>query len=572
MGSLGKYIKYVIYLVVLLFGLLLGYIIFDTSNSVTEPSEHTQHTQEPSFTCSMHPSVFQEKEGICPICGMDLVKVGSDDPTTIKNQFKMSERAIALANVQTSIIGANAAGNQILLSGEITTNNKTNATQTTLFDGRLDKLEVNFIGAYIKKGQRIGTIYSPELYLAQDKLLTSSSYKDTHEKLYAAARNTLGLWKLTNKQIDDLLKSGKPIVNFPLFADVSGTVIEILASEGNYFKQGDPLFKVAKLYSVWAVFQAYENQLSFLKNGQEIVISSKAFKGETVTAKISYIEPVLDRGKRIVSVRADIENKNGKWKPGMFIEGVVSIENKEEGLILVPKSAVLWTGERSVVYKKPNALEPVFEMLQVQLGASMGDNYVVLDGLKLGDEVVTNGAFTIDAAAQLNGKRSMMYTKDLGLEKQISHQEDLDFVSPELNMKLKGVLNIYFDLKNELVAANLKNAIELVLQLTKKLELIKFNTLDNDLRINLEEALKSLADIKKENSVESCRLLFKNLSKNFIFLASRMNGYDKPIYVQHCPMADNNSGADWLSLEKAIKNPYFGDKMLTCGSVVRIID
>ena len=155
MGSLGKYIKYVIYLVVLLFGLLLGYIIFDTSNSVTEPSEHTQHTQEPSFTCSMHPSVFQEKEGICPICGMDLVKVGSDDPTTIKNQFKMSERAIALANVQTSIIGANAAGNQILLSGEITTNNKTNATQTTLFDGRLDKLEVNFIGAYIKKGQRI---------------------------------------------------------------------------------------------------------------------------------------------------------------------------------------------------------------------------------------------------------------------------------------------------------------------------------------------------------------------------------------------------------------------------------
>ena len=166
----------------------------------------------------------------------------------------------------------------------------------------------------------------------------------------------------------------------------------------------------------------------------------------------------------------------------------------------------------------------------------------------------------------------MMYTKDLGLEKQISHQEDLDFVSPELNMKLKGVLNIYFDLKNELVAANLKNAIELVLQLTKKLELIKFNTLDNDLRINLEEALKSLADIKKENSVESCRLLFKNLSKNFIFLASRMNGYDKPIYVQHCPMADNNSGADWLSLEKAIKNPYFGDKMLTCGSVVRIID
>ena len=572
MGSLGKYIKYVIYLVVLLIGLLLGYMIFGKSNSAIEPIEHPKHTQEPSFTCSMHPNVVQKKEGACPICGMDLVKVGASNTTATENQFKMSERALALANVQTSIIGVNATGNQILLSGEVTTNNKTNATQTTLFDGRLDKLEVNFIGEYVKKGQRIGTIYSPELYLAQDKLLTSSSYKDTHEKLYAAARNTLGLWKLSDNQIDDLLKSGKPILNFPLVADVSGTVVEIMASEGNYFKQGDPLFKVAKLYSVWAVFQAYENQLPFLKNGQEILISSKAYKGDYVTAKISFIEPILDRGKRIVSVRVDIENKNGKWKPGMFVEGVVKIENMEEGLVMVPKSAVLWTGEKSVVYKKPNASKPVFEMLQVRLGESVGDNYVVLDGLKLGDEVVTNGAFTIDAAAQLNGKKSMMYAKDLGLEKPISHQENLDLVSPELNIKLKGILNTYFDLKNELVAANSKNVIEIVSKLTKELELIKFDTVDDDLRLNLEEALKSLTDIKKDKSLEGSRLLFKNLSKNFIFLSSQINGYEKPIYVQHCPMADNNSGADWLSLEKAIKNPYFGDKMLTCGSVVRIID
>ena len=572
MGSLGKYIKYVIYLVVLLIGLLFGYVIFGTSNSAIEPLEHTQDTQEITFTCSMHPSVFQEKEGTCPICGMNLIKIDASNTITTENQFEMSERALALANVQTSIIRVNSAGNKIVLSGEITLNDKTNATQTTLFDGRLDKLEVNFIGEYVKKGQTIGTIYSPELYLAQDKLLTSSSYKDTHEKLYAAARNTLGLWKLTDKQIDDLLKSGKPIVNFPLVADVSGTVIEILASEGNYFKQGDPLFRVAKLNSVWAVFQAYENQLSFLKNGQEIIISSKAFKGEPVTAKISFIEPVLDRGKRIVSVRADLENKNGKWKPGIFVEGVLNIVAKEEGLIMVPKSAVLWTGERSVVYKKPNAVEPVFEMLQVQLGESIGDNYVVLDGLKLGDEVVTNGAFTIDAAAQLSGKKSMMYAQDRDIVKPISLNENLDFVTPELNAKLKGILDTYFELKNELVAANSKNTIKLASQLAKQLELIKFDTLNNDLKLNLGESLKYLNDIRNDFSVEGSRLLFKYLSKNFIYLASQIKDYEKPIYVQHCPMADNNTGADWLSLEKAIKNPYFGDKMLTCGSVVGIID
>ena len=118
----------------------------------------------------------------------------------------------------------------------------------------------------------------------------------------------------------------------------------------------------------------------------------------------------------------------------------------------------------------------------------------------------------------------------------------------------------------------MKNANEHVLQLNKEIELIKLDVEDDDLKLNLKEALESLADIKKSGSVEGSRLLFKKLSQNFIFLASRVNGYEKPIYVQHCPMADHNKGADWLSLEKAIKNPYFGNKMLTCGSVVRIIE
>lgn len=572
MGGLSKYMKYGIYLAILFLGMFLGYMIFGKTNSKIDSTVRPQHTQGFSYTCSMHPSVVQDKKGTCPICGMDLVKVSSTHGEDFENQFEMSERALALANVQTTIIGFNTQGNQLTLSGEITSNYKTNATQTTLFDGRLDKLEVNYVGEYVKKGQRIGTMYSPELYLAQDKLLTSASYKDTHEKLYAAARNTLGLWKLTDKQIGDLLKSGKPIVNFPIVADVSGTVVEILASEGGYFKQGDPLFKVSKLYSVWAVFQAYENQLPFLKSGQEMVISSEAYKGNPITAKISFIEPILDRDKRVVSVRADIENNNGRWKPGMFVNGVVNIENKEEELVIIPKSAVLWTGERSVVYKRPNASRPIFEMLQVQLGGSVGENYIVLDGLQLGDEVVTNGAFTIDAAAQLNGKKSMMYTEDITLEKPISHQENLQLVSPELNEKLKNILYIYINLKNEFVASNSKNALGFATQLNNEIELIDYKILDEEFQMNIIAAKKAISSIEKNKNLEENRLIFKSLSSNFIFIISRINGFKKPIYVQHCPMADNNKGADWLSLEKAIKNPYFGDKMLSCGNVIRVVN
>lgn len=567
MGSFDKYMKYGVYLVVLLFGLFLGYLFFyDRDN---ETPSHAQHTTASSYTCSMHPSVVSAEKGTCPICEMDLVLMDDGVNNDNENHFEMGERAMALANVQTSVIGMETTNNKIFLSGEITLNEKTNATQTTLFDGRLERLDVNFIGEYVKEGQRIGTIYSPELYLAQDKLLTSASYKDTHEKLYAAARNTLGLWKLTDTQIDDLLKSGKPIKNFPLVADVSGTVVEILASEGTYFKQGDPLFRVSRLYVVWAVFQAYENQLPFLKIGQEVVVSSEGYNGKPVKAKISFIEPILNRGKRVVSVRVDIDNKAGKWKPGMFVKGEVEIGEADNQMLMVPKSAVLFTGEKSVVYTKPNANKSLFEMKQVELGQDIGDYYLVLNGLALGDEVVTNGAFTIDAAAQLSGKKSMMYAADTEMKKSNTNQVDIPI---ELNDRLKKSLSIYFELKNNLVESSAEKAIGDAKKLSKELEAINVGELSDEWQVNIKSARNASNLIKGNDNLDEKRLEFKKLSKNFTFFATQIKGLEMPIYVQHCPMADNNTGADWLSLDKSIKNPYFGDKMLTCGSVISVVE
>ncbi|HAF77741.1 MAG TPA: efflux RND transporter periplasmic adaptor subunit [Maribacter sp.] len=404
MKSSNKYMKYVGYLAVLFFGLLMGFLLFDESDHVDGNSEKV------SYTCSMHPDVIVNEEGKCPVCGMDLVKKVGEENSVNDYRIRMSNRALALADIQTSIVSFGEVSDQLTLSGEISLNRESSATQVTLFDGRIDELKINIIGQYVNKGQEIGTIYSPELYLAQDKLLTSASYKESHEKLFSAARNTLGLWKLTDKQIGKLLETGKPIKNFPLRADVSGTVVEIIATEGNYFKQGDPLFKVAELSTVWAEFQAYENQLSKLKEGQEIEISANALGVDPVVAKISFIEPIMDRNKRIVSVIAAIPNKEKIWKPGMFISGKVNIEIADKRLLILPKSAVLWTGEQSVVYKKIDGDKPEFEMLNISLGESVGGNYVVLNGLQEGDEIVTNGTFVIDAAAQLQGKRSMMYS------------------------------------------------------------------------------------------------------------------------------------------------------------------
>ncbi|WP_286813920.1 MULTISPECIES: efflux RND transporter periplasmic adaptor subunit [unclassified Maribacter] len=566
MKSSNKYMKYVGYLAVLFFGLLMGFLLFDESDHVDGNSEKV------SYTCSMHPDVIVNEEGKCPVCGMDLVKKVGEENSVNDYRIRMSNRALALADIQTSIVSFGEVSDQLTLSGEISLNRESSATQVTLFDGRIDELKINIIGQYVNKGQEIGTIYSPELYLAQDKLLTSASYKESHEKLFSAARNTLGLWKLTDKQIGKLLETGKPIKNFPLRADVSGTVVEIIATEGNYFKQGDPLFKVAELSTVWAEFQAYENQLSKLKEGQEIEISANALGVDPVVAKISFIEPIMDRNKRIVSVIAAIPNKEKIWKPGMFISGKVNIEIADKRLLILPKSAVLWTGEQSVVYKKIDGDKPEFEMLNISLGESVGGNYVVLNGLQEGDEIVTNGTFVIDAAAQLQGKRSMMYSSGT-LSSSNGSSKDIPIeLSQEQNLILKEALNIYFDLKNHFVKSNTDSCKVLSKELGNILVSLKKTDLEGGFKKNTSNAISSLELIAEGESLDKNRLEFKKLSMSFVYFSSYIKDYQNTIYIQHCPMADNNKGADWLSLNKAIKNPYFGDKMLHCGSVIKVVE
>jgi Cu(I)/Ag(I) efflux system membrane fusion protein len=394
-------------------GLVAGYLIFGGNSYDGAVSEHNHNQESKSgemWTCSMHPQIMQPEPGDCPICGMDLIPMESETDGLAENQFKMSVNAVALANISTTKVGFSTSGDSSLkLSGTIEENEKAVATQASYFDGRIEKLFINFEGEEVRNGQRLATIYSPELVSAQQELITASSLKESQPALYTAVRNKLKLWKLTEKQIQQIEQSGQIQENFPVYANVSGTVSEIMVEAGNYVKQGSPLFKIANLNTVWAVFDAYENQVSLLKEGQNIGIVTKAYPDKKFDAKISFINPVLNSATRTVEVRAVLNNPKGELKPGMFVAGVLGLTQKsEDDTIIIPESAVLWTGERSVVYLKTDLNNPVFEMREITLGNAINGGYVVLSGLENGDEIVTNGTFTVDAAAQLQGKKSMM--------------------------------------------------------------------------------------------------------------------------------------------------------------------
>jgi Cu(I)/Ag(I) efflux system membrane fusion protein len=173
------------------------------------------------------------------------------------------------------------------------------------------------------------------------------------------------------------------------------------------------LFDIADLSQVWIMFDAYESDLPYLSKGQQVKFTIQALPGTDFSGNITFIDPVLDPVTRVAKVRIEVGNQGGKLKPEMFATGIVkaNLEAYHDKMI-IPRTAVLWTGKRSVVYvKQPGSDEPLFKMREIELGPMLGNSYVVMNGLKEGEEIVTQGAFSVDASAQLEGKPSMMNPK-----------------------------------------------------------------------------------------------------------------------------------------------------------------
>jgi len=588
--------KYIIYIGILALGLLLGWLFFgNSSTNETEYNHSITSETNQMWTCSMHPQIMQPEAGDCPICGMDLIPAESSADGLGADQFKLTENAMALANIQTTVIGkGNAEGNTIKLSGKIAENEKANSVQVSYFSGRIERLNVSFTGEEVRKGQLLATIYSPELYAAQQELITAASLKESQPALYKAVRNKLKLWKLSENQINQIEETGKVKENFPVYATVSGTVTEKLVEQGDYIKQGQPLLKIANLNTVWGNFDVYENQIDRFKKGQEVMIKTNAYPNKEFKGKVDFIDPVLNTKTRTVTLRVVLSNKDDVFKPGMFVTANIEGSTaKNDEVLTIPASSVLWTGERSVVYLKTNPDQPIFEMREIKLGNQIGNEYEVVEGLFIGNEIVTNGTFTVDAAAQLQGKKSMM-NKDggkvmtgheghLGMDNNASNKESdhtnmnerLE-VSAKFQEQLKAVFNEYINLKDALVKEDSKSTSTSTKTLLNELNKVDMKLLSDNKAHNhwmsLEGEIKSSAtSISETSDIKSQRDHFKHLSSHLIN-AVQLFGVNEKVYVEFCPMADNNNGAYWLSKEEKVINPYFGEAMLTCGEVKQVIE
>jgi hypothetical protein len=360
--------------------------------------------------------------------------------------------------------------------GEIDYDERKVAFVAAWIPGRIDKLFVDFTGVRVRKGDPLVWIYSPDLVTTQQEYLLAletlekvkeSPHGETLEgarALVEASKKRLLLWGISEKQIKALEEKGKASTHMVIYAPIGGTVVHKNAVEGKYVKEGENLYQIAGLSEVWVLADIYESELAGIQKGQDVEITTSAFPGDTFAGQVSFIDPYLNPKTRSVKVRVDVPNTQMKLKPGMYVnvllsahvhEGIQSsgkmvytcpmhpevvsdrpgdcpicemalVEKSQApsgSVLAVPRSAVLDTGERKLVYieKENGAYVPKEIEVGTSAVASVDGQkkrfYAVIAGLLEGMRVVTQANFLIDSQSEITGQAEAIYSGALERDK-----------------------------------------------------------------------------------------------------------------------------------------------------------
>jgi Cu(I)/Ag(I) efflux system membrane fusion protein len=569
-----------------------------------------------------------------------------EDSDAGPRQLTVSETAKALMDIEVVPVERKFVTSDIRMTGKVDYDETNLAYITAWVPGRLDRLFVDYTGVPVSKGDHMVSLYSPELISAQEELIQAvASAKKTersdsgimHEMTIStaqAARQKLSLWGLTDEQIAEIEKSGKAPDHTTIYAKTSGIVIHKNAVEGMYVETGTKIYTIADLSNIWVKLDAFETDLQWLVYGQQVEFTTLSYPGEKFTGTISFIDPVLDERTRTVKVRVNVNNTDGRLKPGMFVKASVRARIASSGRVMstdlagkwicpmhpeiikdtastcdicmmplvkteslgyasddtrpaekplvIPVSAALITGKRAVVYVKLRGKDkPTFEGRTIDLGPRAGDYYLVKDGLKEGELVVVNGNFKIDSALQILAKPSMMNPQS---QTPTEHQHKeaapeitpIKAINPAFLKELKDSYNAYFNIQKALAGDKFEPALKAAKEMQKTISKIDTATLTDPQRKawtkTISETNSILTASLKTKNIKLLREQFYLLSQNIIATAKQFGtAGQSPLYILHCPMAFDNRGADWLQPDKDTLNPYFGQMMLKCGGVTDTI-
>ncbi|MFK7988039.1 MAG: efflux RND transporter periplasmic adaptor subunit [Sandaracinaceae bacterium] len=556
---------------------LAGLVLFGLGWALAphaEPSGAATHAQA-DWTCAMHPEIRLPSPGPCPICAMDLVQADGSEALR-PDRIELSERARVLARLRTEAVTAATSGAGLRLLGRVDYDETTLATVTSWVGGRLDRLHVRTTGATLRRGQRVASVYSPEVHAAANDLRVAQRQLErladatplaqtAARRTLEAAQSRLSLLGVPDGEVERMRHADRPPARIAVRSPFSGTVVERLVAEGETLAPGAGLVRVANLRRLWVQLDAYEADLLHVSVGQPVRLIIDALGAETFEGRVAFVDPVLDPVRRTARVRVEVDNQEGRLRPGM--DARAELAPNAEGVVpSIPVSAPLFTGTRSLVYVEvPDAEQPTYEAREVRLGARAGDRYPVIAGLVAGERIVVHGAFVLDADQQLSGRASMMNGQLDALS------EDAAAVPEDFRVGLRPAVEAVLRMASHLAADDFEGARQDCAALVEALDGFT-PTEPADAAASyrpLADALRAhAARAQTAESIEVLRVGLEPIVADTSALLARFgNPLAQPIRVAHCPMAFDGRGATWLQRGERIDNAYFGAAMRTCGSI-----
>ncbi len=355
---------------------------------------------------------LNKKEGKIKSAGLPKPKPTPISELTVEQLFNIDTTTVQKRKIDTTTVQKRKLVKKIETYADLTHPETDLKDITFKIDGYVEKLYADFTGKFVKKGQPLVEIYSPQLVSAQEELLRAWDYyqkmqktddevlKKSAKNFYEAAYKRLKYWDITDKQIEKLKKTRKVFKTMTLYSPYDGWIMEKFVYLGSKVQAGKPLFRVAKHKNLWLMVKVYEPDIPYIKVGQKVNIRFEAFPGKTYTGTIDYLYPMMDFKNRTRDVRIVIDNEDYKLVPGMYSNVEVEVPLGEA--LVLPDTAVIDTGKRQIVFwqKEKGVFEPVF----VKLGRYVDGYYEILSGVHEGMVVANSALFLLDADAQLKGK------------------------------------------------------------------------------------------------------------------------------------------------------------------------
>lgn len=522
------------------------------------------------YQSAMHPWIKSDKPGRCTICGMELTPVyeGETGLDVGGDMISLSETSVRVLNVQTTEVKTQALTKTLTVAGTIEQDDTQRRVLSAYIGGRIDKLNVGFVGAEVKAGEPLAEIYSPMLLQAEREYRTT-----TNAELRGAVTSRLRQMGLTPEQIAALPNKSADSLTSEILAPIGGTVTDKKIYAGQYVQEGERLFEIADFATMWFQFRAYEQDLPWVRVGQKVDVSTPSLPGKTVAGTIKFIDPNLDEATRATKVRVELENPlvNGRrlFSHRIYADGVVHLDVPE--VLSMPRSAIIQTGPEAVAFVDQGG--GGYSRRVLQLGRR-GDAVVeILGGVSAGEKVVVNGNLLLDGQAEMN--RSFA--------SHAMHSDNTNAVAglPALTGDQRKVVRDFIALADTLAVSLAADDVKEFNAQAPKTHVATPALLNAFDSTNAWQALlqpvEKVGHLSAAENLKAARKAFHPFSEASVALAQALRRTDKEfanVKVFRCPMTKDAflgapNRADWIQLQPKIHNPWFGAEMIDCGSEVK---